>query len=240
MDELKTDVIRTVSHQLKTPLTSIRMVLHLLLEEKVGPITEKQVELLLAAREDSDRLHEILTNLLDISRLEAGKAPLDLDSLSPHALVLDAVEPYRRTAQDQGVSLFLEIRGNLPRVRVDRSRVGHVFGNLITNALQHTLPGGRITVSLREEEEFIRFLITDTGPGVPESYRAQVFEPFFRVPDGADRGGAGLGLAIAKEIVEAHGGQVGLDSGEGRGSTFWFKLRRADRGEDGDSARKEG
>ncbi len=239
MDELKTDVIRTVSHQLKTPLTSIRMAIHLLLEEKVGPITEKQVELLLAAREDSDRLHEILTNLLDISRMKAGKARLDLDSHSPHALVLDAVEPYRRAAQDQGVNLFLDIRGNLPRVQVDRSRIGHVFGNLVTNALQHTAPGGRITVSLREEEEFIRFLISDSGAGIPEQYLAHVFDPFFRVPGETAPTGAGLGLAIVKEIVEAHGGRVGLESRAGQGSTFWFTLPRADRSEDADSARKE-
>ncbi len=228
-EELKTDVIRTVSHQLKTPLTSIRMAIHLLLEEKVGVLSEKQAELLIAAREDSDRLHEILHNLLDISRMESGKARLDLQTISPQMLVMDALEPFRRMAQDQGVVVNIELRGNLPSVIVDRSRAGHVIGNLMTNALQHTPPGGKITVAAREEEEYVRFTISDTGSGIPPSHLAHVFDPFFRVPGQAATAGAGLGLAIVKEIVEAHGGTVDAESTPGQGSTFSFTLRRADR-----------
>jgi signal transduction histidine kinase len=142
-DEIKRDVIRTVSHQLKTPLTSIRMAIHLLLEEKVGELNEKQVDLLLAAREDSDRLHEILANLLDISRIVSGKVQMELVAISPQTLVMDAIEPYRRSAQDQGVAINVELRGDLPDVRVDTTRVSHVFGNLLSNALKYTPPGGR-------------------------------------------------------------------------------------------------
>jgi signal transduction histidine kinase/HAMP domain-containing protein len=228
-DELKADVIRTVSHQLKTPLTSIRMAIHLLLGEKVGTLSEKQAELLVTVREESDRLHAILNNLLDISRMESGKASLEFQELSPQMLVMDALEPFRRTAQDQGVTLALDIRGSLAGVRVDRTRAGHIFGNLLTNALQHTPPGGKITVSAEEEEDFVRFTVTDTGTGIASQHLPRVFEPFFRVPGRKKETGAGLGLAIVKEIVEAHGGTIGVESQEGKGSSFSFTLRRVDR-----------
>jgi NtrC-family two-component system sensor histidine kinase KinB len=228
-NEMKTDVIRTVSHQLKTPLTSIRMAIHLLLEEKIGTLTEKQAELLVTAREDSDRLHAILNNLLDISRMESGKASLEFQNISPQMLVMDALEPYRRTAQDQGVTLALDVRGSMAGVRVDRPRAAYIFGNLLTNALQHTPPGGKITVSAREEEDFVRFTVADTGTGIPSQYLPKIFEPFFRVPGRKNETGAGLGLAIAREIVEAHGGTIGVESQEGKGSSFSFTLKRVDR-----------
>jgi NtrC-family two-component system sensor histidine kinase KinB len=228
-DEIKKGVIRTVSHQLKTPLTSIRMAIHLLLEERVGALTEKQAELLVAAREDSERLHEILNNLLDISRLEAGKARLELRRASPSAIILEAVEPYRRTAQDRGISLRADIAADLPDVWVDGTRIGHVFGNLLSNAFKHTLPGGRVTVSASAGEAWVRFQVSDTGEGIPAAFLARLFEPFFRVPGRVNETGAGLGLAIVKEIVEAHGGSVAVESREGEGSTFTFTLRRTDR-----------
>ena len=228
-DEIKRGVISTVSHQLKTPLTSIRMAIHLLLEERVGSLTEKQVELLMAAREDSDRLHTILNNLLDISRIESGKAQLEFQAVSPQSIVMDALEPFRRTAQDQGVSFNAELRGDLPDVWVDRTRISHVFSNLLSNALKYTPPGGKIIVAAKAEEDQVRFLISDSGAGIPSQYLPRVFEPFFRVPDRGKEQGAGLGLAIVKEIVETHGGTVGVESQEGKGSTFTFTLRRADR-----------
>jgi two-component system, NtrC family, sensor histidine kinase KinB len=236
-DELKRDVIRTVSHQLKTPLTSIRMAIHLLLEEKIGALGPKQTELLVAAREDSDRLHEILANLLDISRMAAGKARLEFLNISPQSLVMDAAEPFRRTAEDHGLGLAFELRGSLPSVRIDRARVGHVFGNLLTNAIEHTPSGGRITLTAKEEPEFIRFTVADTGTGMPAEVAAHVFEPFFRGPAADKKSGAGLGLAIAKEIVEAHGGTIRVESSEGQGTTFSFTLPRADKAEDADKGK---
>jgi len=238
-DELKRDVIRTVSHQLKTPLTSIRMAIHLLLEEKVGGLTSKQTELLIAAREDSDRLHEILANLLDISRMSAGKARLECVEISPQALVMDASEPFRRPAQDHGVGLAFELRGSMPAVRVDRARMSHVFGNLLMNAIEHTPAGGRITLTAREDENGVRFTVADTGTGITAEHLPHIFEPFYRVPEPDRTAGAGLGLAIVKEIIEAHGGMVGVESREGQGTTFSFTLPRADRSENNIDGRKE-
>jgi NtrC-family two-component system sensor histidine kinase KinB len=229
-DEIKRGVIRTVSHQLRTPLTSVRMAIHLLLEEKVGPLTEKQAELLVAARDDSDRLSAILSNLLDLSRIEAGRAALDLRPTSPSLMVQEATEAVRRTAQDQGLTFDLDVPADLPEVWADTSRMGHVFGNLLSNALKYTPPGGRITISARAEDKLVAFSVADTGPGIPREYLARVFELFFRVPEQGKETGAGLGLAIVKEIIEAHGGTVGVESPEGGGAVFTFRLRRADIG----------
>jgi signal transduction histidine kinase len=228
-DEIKRGVISTVSHQLKTPLTSIRMAIHLLLEEKVGALTEKQAELLLAAKEDSDRLHNILNNLLDISRIESGRAQIEFQGVSPHLMVSEAAESLRRAAQDQGVSLNVDLPGDLPEVRADMTRIHHVFDNLLSNALKYTPPGGKITLSGKADEERVQFSVSDTGRGIPSKYLPRIFEQFFRAPDQGKETGAGLGLAIVKEIVKAHGGTVGVESTEGKGTTLTFTLKRADR-----------
>jgi NtrC-family two-component system sensor histidine kinase KinB len=227
-DELKRGVISTVSHQLKTPLTSMRMAIHLLLEEQVGPLNEKQAELLVAAREDSDRLHEILNNLLDISRIESGKAQMEFHAVFPRELALEAIEPFRIAAKDQGVTLEVELPEDLPQILADKTRISHVFGNLITNALKYTPAGGKVTVSARAEEKEVVFSIADTGQGIPSAYLPRVFEQFFRAPGQGPQAGAGLGLAIAKQIVQAHGGTVTVESAEGKGSTFSFTLSRVD------------
>jgi len=228
-DEIKRGVLSTVSHELKTPLTSIRMAIHLLLEEKVGPLTEKQVELLVAAREDSDRLHGILNNLLDMSRIESGKVQIEYRAISPHSMVLESLEPYRRAAQDRGVTLNVELPGDLPEVWIDITRISHVFSNLLSNALSSTPPGGSISLCAKAEENWVSFSVHDTGRGISNKYLPRIFEEFFRVPDQGTDTGAGLGLTIVKKIVEAHGGTVTVDSVEGKGSTFTFTLRRADR-----------
>ena len=228
LDEMKRGLISTVSHELKTPLTSVRMAIHLLLEERVGVLTEKQTELLLAAREDSDRLHQILQNLLDISRIESGKLQMDCQDTYVQSLVLDAVEPYRRAAQDGGVELKIELADDLPKVSADATQIGHVFSNLLSNALRFTAPGGTITVSAIPEEQVVCFSVTDTGSGIPQQFMQRIFEQFFRVPDQKSETGAGLGLAIAKDIVEAHGGNINVVSREGKGTTFSFTLKRAE------------
>ncbi len=231
-DEIKRGMISTVSHQLKTPLTSIRMAIHLLLEEKVGSLTEQQVDLLLTAREDSDRLHNILNNLLDISRIESGKTKMEFQAASPNSIQLEALEPFWRAAHDQGVTLSVEIPGDLPEVWADSTRIYYVIGNLLSNALRYTPHGGKITFSAQAEEKEVRFFIADTGKGIPRQYLPRIFEQFFRVPGQEKESGAGLGLAIVKEIIEAHGGTVSVESQEGQGSTFAFTLRRVEQASD--------
>jgi signal transduction histidine kinase len=228
-DELKRGVISTVSHQLKTPLTSIRMAVHLLLGESVGTLNEKQVELAMAARDDADRLDRIVEDLLDLSRIESGRSPMEFRAVPPSLLVASASEPFRAAARDRGVALVLSAPGTLPEAWVDPARISHVFDNLLTNALRHTPAGGRVTVSAEAEADHVRFRVSDTGTGIPREYLPRLFEPFFRVPGQAEETGIGLGLSIVREIVEAHGGAVRAESREGEGSVFLFTVRRADR-----------
>jgi len=229
MDEKKSGAVSAVSHQLKTPLTSIRMAIHLLLEEKVGELSPKQADLLGAAGEDAERLERIVDELLDIGRIEAGKGRMDLRPVRPIDLVSREMEAYHPAARDGGVSLVVDLPATLPPVLVDPARVAHVFANLLSNALKYTLPGGKVTLSAKVEGDFVRFRVSDTGVGIPEKFLPRIFEQFFRVPDQGTGTGVGLGLAIVKDIVEAHGGTVGVESREGTGSTFHFTLRMADR-----------
>lgn len=154
---------------------------------------------------------------------------MHLQKQYPNTLVLDAVNQFTLAAHDRGVTIRTNLQGDLPEVWVDQAQIGHVFSNLLTNALRYTDPGGVITVSAKTDDHFVSFGISDTGKGIPPEYLNRVFEQFFRVPDQDKDTGAGLGLAIVKEIVEAQGGTVSVKSTEGRGTTFSFTLRRADR-----------
>jgi signal transduction histidine kinase/HAMP domain-containing protein len=227
-DDLKKGVISTVSHQLKTPLTSIRMAVHLLLDEKIGQLAEKQVELLVSAREESERLSKIIEDLLDIGRIETEGAGMHFHAVPARAMVIEIFEFFRGEARNRGIALITDLPEDLPEVWVDIIRIRHVFGNLLSNAFRYTGPGGSITLAAQSLDRFVRFSVKDTGRGIPSQYLPRIFERFFRVPDQEPQTGAGLGLAIVKEIIDAHGGTVQVESREGEGSTFSFTLKRAD------------
>jgi NtrC-family two-component system sensor histidine kinase KinB len=222
--EMKRGVVSTVSHQLKTPLTSLRMSIHLLLEERIGSLNEKQIELLMAARDDSERLVRILNDLLDINRIESGKSRLALEPATPRALVRDAVEPFLVDAKDKGVTVVNDVSEDLPEVMADAEKIRHVFINLLSNALRFTDPGGSVTIRAEQEQDQMMFLVEDTGKGISEEELKHLFEQFYRAPGQDQKSGVGLGLAIAKEIIRAHGGNVGAESVVGKGSTFHFTL----------------
>ncbi|MEI7825026.1 MAG: ATP-binding protein [Chlorobiaceae bacterium] len=221
--ELKRSVIATVSHQLRTPLTSLRMSIHLLLEERIGSLNEQQADLLVAAREESERLVHILDDLLDINRIESGKAHLNILPVAPVCFG-KGIELFLVAARDQGVSIVNTIAEGLPDVMADTESIRHVFANLLSNALRFTLPGGKITVCAAEEQERIRFSVEDTGLGIAPEHLDHLFEQFYRVPGQHEKSGIGLGLSIVKEIVETHGGAVGVQSAIGKGSVFYFTL----------------
>jgi signal transduction histidine kinase len=229
LDEVKTNLVSTVSHELKTPLTSVRMGLHLLLEERIGALNAKQTELLLAAREDSERLLRMINDLLDLAKLESGKATLPRELADPRELVRNAEADLRALVEARGSRLVTKITPELPRVAVDAQQIAHVFSNFVSNAVKHTKAGEEIILSARNHEGNVRFAVIDHGPGIPPQYQAQLFDRFFRVP-GAEVTGAGLGLAIAKEVVHSQGGSIGVHSIPGEGSEFYFDLPPANHG----------
>ncbi|MBP9901036.1 MAG: HAMP domain-containing protein [Verrucomicrobia subdivision 3 bacterium] len=228
LDDAKTNLVATVSHELKTPLTSVRMVLHLLLEKSLGPLTKKQDELVTTARKDSERLIRILDELLDIARLEAGAASLVREPVHPADLVQFIVDEARRSAAEAGVTLTPTVEPGLPPVLVDRQKIGHVFHNFITNAIKYSPRGAQIHVSANSNaDRGVQFSVRDQGPGIAAEFQVRIFDRFFRVP-GQMKRGAGLGLTIAREVVVAHGGRVGVRSQPGQGSEFYFVLDGTD------------
>jgi two-component system, NtrC family, sensor histidine kinase KinB len=224
LDEVKSNLVATVSHELKTPLTSLLLVLHLLLEETVGPLTSKQIELLLDARHNADLLLGRVNNLLDLTRLERGREQLHLGLEQPAELLQAAADTVRTRAEDKGVELVTETASDLPPVEVDVARLSHALGNLLDNAITYTDRGGKITLSAGRKDSQISFSIKDTGIGIPPEHAPHVFDRFFRVPGQSRGGGTGLGLAIAREIISAHGGTIQCDSVPGKGTEFRFTL----------------
>jgi signal transduction histidine kinase len=237
-DELKNDLVATVAHEFRTPLTSLRMALHLCTEETVGPLTEKQADLLFAAREDCERLQVIVDELLNLSRIESGNIDLQRRRTDAQALLTTAIESHKGAAIQAGTSLRSEIPPGLPEVFVDPNRLQLVFANLLTNAIRFAPRDSEIVVRARvgigpgngdvdshraSPITHIRFEVIDRGPGIPAAHLPALFAKFFRVP-GSPEGGSGLGLFIAKGIVHAHGGDIGIDSLAGQGATFWFTV----------------
>jgi signal transduction histidine kinase len=226
-DELKNDVVTTVAHELRSPLTSLRMAVHLCADELVGPLNDKQADLLGAAREDGDRLQDIVDDLLDLSRIQSGGLELAWGTASPKELVETVLAERRVQARDAGIGLVGVAGEHLPNVAVDRERVNLVLSNLVANALANTPRGGGIEISAVEGEGSVRFEVKDTGVGIPPEFHERIFEKFFRMP-GASSHGVGLGLYLAREIIEAHGGRIGVESAPGLGSRFWFTVPRFD------------
>lgn len=229
LDDAKTNLVGTVSHELKTPLTSLRMALYLLLEQNLSALSPQQRELLADARDDADRLLRILDTLLDLTRLESGASSLERSELGVSALMRQVAGEAHPIIDGAGQRLAVVIAPELSgaTLRVDASRIRHVFMNLLTNASKFTPRGGFITLSAAPEGPgFIRFSVRDQGPGIPPESVGRIFDRFYRAPHQEKRPGAGLGLAIAREIVVAHGGSIACTSTEGEGSEFYFVLPR--------------
>jgi signal transduction histidine kinase len=224
-EELKNDVVATIAHEFRTPLTSLRMAIHLCTEQIAGPLNDKQAELMQAAREDCDRLQAMVDDLLDLSRIESGKVELYPLPTPVSTLIEAAVEQHKGEAEAKNVRLGADKSLSEGRVLADHERIVHVFSNLITNALRYTPPDGAVTLGASLINGAVRFTVADNGRGIPKEYQERVFEKFFQVPD-AEPKGTGLGLYIAKEIVRGHGGDIGVDSEPGKGSVFWFTLPR--------------
>jgi NtrC-family two-component system sensor histidine kinase KinB len=223
-DDVKTDLIATVSHELKTPLTSMQMAVYLLLEEKIGPLNSKQTELLLAARNNSDRLFEMIEDLLDLARFEGGAGLIDKKPFSSHELIEEIVKRERELVTSRGLRLEVEEEPHLPAIVVSRPRIDQVFANFISNAVKHSPEGGTVKLAAsREGANAVRFSVIDEGTGIPRELCRKIFDKFFRISEAGGEG-IGLGLSIAREIVLAHGGNIGVESGEGKGSEFFFTL----------------
>lgn len=224
VDDMKSDFVSTVSHEFRTPLTSMQMSLGLLGEQSVGGLTDDQRELVQIMEEDTGRLTKLVNDLLNLSRIESGKISIDIVPVSVGSLFDAAVRPLKVQADANKVSLSVVTHDPEQLVLADGGKIAWVLSNLMGNALRYTPPGGNIDVSAQLRGSKVYISVADNGQGIPKRYHTKIFDKFVQVKENQHGGGAGLGLAIAKEIVEAHNGRIWLDSELGKGSTFTFTL----------------
>ncbi len=215
------DVLGVVAHDLRSPLNTISTSASLLLRQ--GQAEERGTKHLELIQRTTERMDHLIQDLLDVSRLEAGSLTLERRSEDVASLVREALESFQTPAQEKKLRLESAVEEGLPPVVADRRRVLQVLSNLLGNAVKFTPPGGRITLGAARTAEDVCFSVSDSGPGIPEEQREHVFDRFWQARETA-HAGAGLGLAIARGLVEAHGGSIRVESKVGEGSTFRFTL----------------
>jgi signal transduction histidine kinase len=232
IEQMKSEFVSLVSHELRTPLTSIIGFISLILDGKTGKINQKQHESLSRAHRQSKRLAALINDLLDVSRIEAGRIEMKQEQVQIDWIAKRRIEELRPQADEKVISLFLEAQSNLPRMIGDADRIGQIFVNLIGNAIKFTPGNGKVTVRISKSlqngkvTDGFHVEVVDTGPGIPTEDREKVFDKFQQLGSVHTRkpyGGTGLGLSIAAGILEAHGGRLWVDTGDnGQGSNFQF------------------
>ena len=223
VDELRNDIVATLARELSAPLAALRMGIHLCLEQAAGPLTEQQSDLLYACRDDCDRLQSIVDELLHLARIQGTAVELHERVTVPASLVDTAVDAQRALAVKHHVHLESDVPTGTGDVYADRERVRVVLMNLLTHSIRRSPPGSAVMVRARRAAGEVRFEVTDAGEAISKELQSTVFDRF--APHDAANGGTGVELSFAKEIVEAHGGRIGIDSERGAGTTFWFTLR---------------
>ncbi len=222
IDRMKTEFVSTVSHELRTPLTSIKGSLHLLLSDPDLQLDATQRQLLDISVQNTDRLIRLITNILDISKIEAGHVQLDLRMHHVEEFVSSAVDGIVAFAESRGIAIEVEVPGDLPQVRVDVDRMVQVLTNLLSNAIKFSPPGSTVTVSAARAARWLELRVTDRGRGIAAEDMGRLFKKFQQLDGSNVRsvGGTGLGLAICRGILEEHGGSIGVESRLGQGATF--------------------
>ena len=227
LDRLKSNFLATMSHELRTPLTSVIGYSEMMLEGLGGPLTPEQREYLGIIMEKGENLLQLITSILDITKIEAGRVRLVMSEVELGQLVRDAVSTVLPHARKKGLTLHCEQAANMPKVLCDREKVRQCLINLVSNAVKFTASGGTVTVGATElSGERVALFVSDTGIGIPGEHLPKVWDVFYQVDGSSTReyGGAGLGLAIVKSFVEAHGGGVEVRSAPNEGSTFTMVL----------------
>lgn len=226
LDRMKSDFIATLSHEFRTPLTSINMSIDILNQELLGPLNERQKEIINSTKEDTQRLTKLARELLQLSKLESGRLQFRNEELHVPSVVEFTVKPLQIQFQEKNVKLTTDIPGHLPVIVADQQQLSWVLTNLVTNALKYTGAGGTVGIRIREEHGALRFEVIDTGVGIASEDLDKIFDKFVQVKSASAStpGSVGLGLAIAKEIVEAYGGRIWAESTPGKGSRFIFTM----------------
>jgi len=225
LDFAKTNFIATVSHEFKTPISSIKMSLQLLENEKIGEINQEQRNLIESIKDDANRLLNTTSELLNITQVETGNIQLSIIPTEPKAILEYALNANKTQAEQKQIQLKIDCPENLPLVVTDSEKTAWVLVNLISNAIRYSHENSTINLSIVVDNQYVNFMVKDTGQGIAPQYKDKVFDRYFRVP-GTKKEGTGLGLAISKEFIEAQGGQISVESDFGAGSVFTVRLNR--------------
>ncbi|MDR3610115.1 MAG: ATP-binding protein [Ignavibacteriaceae bacterium] len=221
-DVAKTNLIATVSHELKTPISSINLSLKLLEDERIGKINDEQKNLIISIRQQSVRLSKMVNELLDFSQTETGNIKLKISKVRPEDIIDLSVTAIMMLLSEKKIQINLNLSDNLPEVKADLEKTVWVLVNLITNAMRYTSENGFIDLNAEVTNEFVKFTVRDNGPGISKEDQEKIFKRFVQV--GNKNKGTGLGLAISKEFVQAQGGRITVESELGNGSAFSFYL----------------
>ena len=225
LDFAKTNFISTVSHEFKTPISSIKMSLDLLENDRIGKLNEEQKHLIEGIKDDANRLLKITGELLNMSQVESGNIQLSIQQADPKEILLYAISTTKTQADQKQITFELDCPNNTPRVMADSEKTAWVLTNLLSNAIRYSYENSIIYLTIREHEDKVEISVHDTGQGIAPEYKDKIFDRYFRVP-GTKKEGTGLGLAISKEFIEAQGGKITVDSEFGSGSTFTVTLNK--------------
>jgi NtrC-family two-component system sensor histidine kinase KinB len=227
-DEAKTNFIATISHELKTPISSIKMSLKLLNDQRVGTMNTEQQQLVEHIQDDSARLLKITSELLELSQVETGNIQLNFIPVDPLQVLDYAISSVKFQAEQKGVQIEVVRDENLPQVQADVEKTAWVLVNFLSNALRYSSERSKIVVNIQVRNRLVEFSVKDFGKGIDEQYQKRLFDRYFQVPtDGQNKSGSGLGLAISKDFIEAQQGKIWVESAIGEGSRFAFTLPAA-------------
>lgn len=224
LNEAKTNFIATVSHELKTPIASIKMSATLLTDNRVGELNTDQHELLKSICDDADRLLKITSELLNMSQVETGNIQLKFEPVTANEIIEQALQAIQFQAQQKKIELQTHIATSVQKINADSEKTTWVLINYLTNAIKYSSELSVIDISVSQQDKIIKFTVKDNGRGIDEKYLHKIFDRYFKVPDTQERSGTGLGLAISRQFIEAQGGGVWVESIPGEGSLFGFWL----------------
>ena len=225
-NRMKSEFVSIVSHQLRSPLSNLKWVIELLMSGRISSVSEKQTEYFRILKENSERMKELVSDLLTVSRIEQGKLSLKKERISLQGLIEKVIKEVEIFSKASNVEISFDSEENLPQIIIDPDQIKLVIGNLLDNAIRYIKERGKAEIDLKKKNDNLYVEVKDNGVGIPKDDQKYIFQKFFRSGNIKRHRteGSGLGLYIAKSIIEKSGGKMGFKSQEGIGSTFWFIL----------------